>query len=262
MKWFAMLLLPPIILVIVLSLGRVYAQPTPQPPPSELARAQLENLQAQTDYYKKQAQNKSGWERIEPILGSLLGTLLGALLTLVGVRYSSNQQWQMEKERWWKQQMQERQKDARLAAVELSKVIAGWLRAIIWLTYIARREPQNLTESVIAAYEQESKGHFHAHAAAEMTLITLDERLYRELEPPGKELLGIDDLMNDELVDIRQAANEQERAKISESLGDRYLDAKRVQQELTNKMDSLRSLFATDANEAIGANQSTSQPAK
>ncbi|WP_375433855.1 hypothetical protein [uncultured Hymenobacter sp.] len=157
-------------------------------------------IKAQTDYYLNQTKEKS---EIASILSSLLGTLLGAGLALLGVRWSTNRQWELEKDKWNQTQALEREKwekalehesinEVRIAAATLAKILAAQNQAIMWLTWIGLHEPKVFSTNDIANYNADMKKLFREEVVAEAYLAALQPGLYIEMGLLAKQVSSID----------------------------------------------------------------------
>jgi len=244
-----------------LGAGNAYAQSAPPKTPDlqqELLEAQIKNQRAQAAFYDKQMKGKSWRDLLETVLSSAIGTLLGATIALAGVFYSNKRQWkleekrhenarQLELEKWVKAQESEREKwararsedtakEIRLAAVELAKKCATGLQKIIWLTWIARFEPNSLNEKEIAEYDQEMKAILAESVNAEVTLAVLDKELYKKMRILSGDVWGIDHRMS-EITDLfKRGKTPQERLNLASEIGQFNAEAIGKMNNLTNKL--------------------------
>ena len=248
----------------VLQTRNAYAQsasPAPLNLQQQLLEEQIKNQRAQAALYNKQMQGKSWRELFETVLSSAIGTLLGAAIALAGVFYSNKRQWrleekrhenarQLELEKWIKAQESEREKwarakteemakEARVAALELAKKSAAGLQKIIWLTWIARYEPDSLNEKEIADYDQEMKVILLDIVAAEVTVAALDRKAYQKLRSSSGDVLGIDHRMSKDIDSFKKEKTDQGRLLLAGEIGEFYLEAIGKMIKLTDELTEI-----------------------
>ena len=181
--------------------------PTPLPTASpsltreqRLIEAQINNQEAQVEYYKKQS---SGESALATGLNSFMGTLIGAGLALLGVWWTGKRQAELENVRWVRARKDEEDKrrqtredelrrDIRLAAAELSRKIAAGAQAISWLVWKARFDLENLTGRDKSAYDREIKSLLADLVGAEVVVAALDKDVFARMKPLINELYLLD----------------------------------------------------------------------
>jgi len=175
-----------------------------QPISQELIKAQIENQRAQAVYYRLQtAPAKDGWWQ-----SSLMGTVLGATIALVGVLITGWRQAKLEENKWRRSRKDERQKETRLAAAELTRGLAAGIHAVAWCSWKARYEPDDLKEKDFAAYDREIKGLFPTIVGARIVLAALNENMHQQMTPFVKELYSLDRELAEASVLFRRSRDE------------------------------------------------------
>lgn len=125
---------------------------------NQLVKEQIESQRAQAAYYRKQTENKLGSDYIVTMLTNAAGTFMGAALALSGVLWTNRRNKRMEDVRWERSRNDELLKQVRLAAADLAKRVAAGAQATTWLLWIAKYEPENLTEKEISAFDGGAPG--------------------------------------------------------------------------------------------------------
>ena len=196
-------------------------------------------IKAQTAYYQKQTQEKSFWGSLVNVLPGIIGTMIGASLALLGVRWSTNRQWKLEKEKWEKTKAKESLQEKRSAAAELSKLIAAEIQTIIWLTWIAKYDSTALSQKDIDDYNIEMKKLFKEDLIAQTHLVVLDTELYKKMKPLVKEITGIDHRMSICVRKIQESNSPETNLKAARELGEFYDSAYNFYNSIPEKLGTI-----------------------
>lgn len=203
-----------------------------QPPDS----LEQELKKAQVAYYEGQTARKTFLQTISAALPGVIGTMIGASLALLGVRWSNRRLWQLEREKWETAKRDERAKEIRTAAAELSKVIAAGLQSIVWLTWIGKYEPHSLTDKEIDDYNMDMKQAFRDSIVAQAYLATLNVELNQKMKVIAKEVFRIDHHMASELQTIKGIADVNKRATAAVVLAAYYDEANAIHEGLPERI--------------------------
>ena len=201
----------------------------------QLLREQISNQKAQAAYYQKQSASTSVWDSLQSILMSVMGTFIGASLALVGVRWSINRQWEIEQRKWRQTKQDETLKEARLAVATLAQKVAAEIQAMIWLTWIAKFEPNMLSENDIITYDKEMKSMMGEDMVAQAALIAVDPKLHDLMKPLVKEASSLDHRMSFATLKFKQA-DQLTRVAIVKELGHFYDEAYGLYENLPNRL--------------------------
>ena len=204
----------------------------------QLIKEQINNQKAQTAYYQKQIASKSGWDSLTSALMSAIGTFIGASLALVGVRWSSNRQWELEQKKWIQTKKDETLKESKLAAATLAQKVAAEIQAMIWLTWIARFEPRIFTEKDISTYDREMKSLMGEDMVAQAALAAVDPELHKRMKPFVKEASFLDHRMSRVTLKIKQA-DSSTREEVVKELGAFYDEAYGLYEDLPDRLGSI-----------------------
>lgn len=216
-------------------LGQTQTQPNTEE--RELIAEQIKNQKAQAAYYQKQAAGNSLSESFLNALTSAIGTFIGAGLALIGVRWSSNRQWELEQKKWLQAKENEAAKEIKLAVAVLSQKIAAEIQAIIWLTWIAEYQPAMLSEKDINAYDREMKSLMSQDVIAQAALAAVDAELHRRIKPFVKEVSSLDHQMSFVTLRIKQAPEQSiEMHEAIKDLGEFYRQAYKLYETLPEKL--------------------------
>lgn len=220
------------------------------PPDTSINSLQKELIKQKTEYYRRQGKDQPFWKSLAAGLPTMLGTLLGATLALLGVRWSSNRQWQLERDKWEKAQQLERDKwektqanelikEIRLASAELAKKIASALQAIMWLTWIGKFNTQALVEKDLDDYLSETKKLFNELVVAQAHLAALDPELYKKMLQLVAEVLTIDSTMTFAIQKFKDAGSKDDKLVAAKELGSFYDKASKFYESIPDKFSKI-----------------------
>jgi hypothetical protein len=116
-------------------------------------------------------------------VAGLIGATIGALSGLAGGFLTGRRQLKVERDKWLQSRKDEIQKDIRLAAAELTRKIAAANHSMLWLTWKAHFQPNDLTNEDISDYDKEMHVVKPEIIGALMNLCALDENLYDRMNP-------------------------------------------------------------------------------
>ena len=116
-------------------------------------------------------------------VAGLLGATIGALSGLAGGFFTGRRQLKVERDKWLQARKDEIQKDIRLAAAELTRKIAAANHSMVWLTWKAHFQPNDLTKEDISVYDKEMHVLKPEIIGALMNLCALDKSLYDKMNP-------------------------------------------------------------------------------
>ena len=231
-----------LIILILTTATLCLAQEGTQPnaPERELIAEQIKNQKAQAAYYQKQIAGNSLWQSFLGALTSAIGTFIGAGLALIGVRWSSNRQWDLEQKKWLQAKEDEAAKEIKSAVAVLAQRMAAEIQAIIWLTWIAEFQPAMLTEKEISGYDREMKSLMSQDVAAQAALAAVNAELHSRIKPFVKEVSSLDHRMSFVVLKIGQAAEgSQEREEAIMDLGNFYYEAYDLYETLPEKLGTI-----------------------
>jgi hypothetical protein len=170
---------------------------------------------------------------------SAVGTLIGAGITLFGVRWSSNRQWKLEEKKWFQARTDEMSNEIRQSVAELVKNLAAEIQAILWLTWIAKYQPETFSENDINLYDQDMKLIFREVSAARAILATLDPKVYKDMSDLEKEVSAIDHFLAFPSREFKHSKDLYGKKKALESLGSFYDNAYNLYLNLPDRVGSI-----------------------
>lgn len=207
----------------------------------QLVKEQIESQRAQAAYYRKQTENKLGSDYLVTMLTNAAGTFFGAALALTGVLWTNRRNRRMEDLRWERSRSDELVKQVRLAAADLAKRVAAGAQATSWLLWIAKYEPENLTEKDISAFDREMKSLYSELVGAEVALAVLDKSLFDKMKPLVNSLYKLDQSIAEHTRHFKAGKKSPDKTiETANRLGDLYPAAYKLQSTIpTAILDSV-----------------------
>lgn len=191
-------------------------------------------VQAQIEYYQNQTKEKSIIESLTPAILSLIGTFVGASLAFLGVRWSSDRQWKLEKQKWEKDQALE----IRNTASEWCEILAVELQCMLWLLYIAKHDHEGLSEENIRDYLQETREAFKKELAIQAHLIVLDTAAHGQMKAIADEISDYDHDISSFIKSFRRAKDEATKGDALNKMADLYGPLKKYYNNIADRFSA------------------------